>query len=73
MGTKRSIADGPGRPRWENLADDELLQMRFSALRLRLEDSANRPEVERTHAELARRGIQFRPHVPRVVVVHVAT
>ncbi len=49
--------------RWENLADDELLGLRFRELHLRLEGSVAWPEVLRLYAELARRGIRFRPHV----------
>jgi hypothetical protein len=62
MGTKRRTAAGSG-PRWENLGDQQLLDLRFSALRLRPEDSGIWPEVERLYGELERRGIRFRPHV----------
>jgi hypothetical protein len=49
MGTKRS--GGQWRPRWENLADPDLLRMRFSALGLRPEQSSIWPDVERLYAE----------------------
>jgi hypothetical protein len=48
--------------RWESLDDEALLAMRFQDLRLRLRDSLAWPAVERLYAELARRGLRFRPH-----------
>ena len=47
---------------WETLDDAALLGLRFRDLHLRLEDSLAWPAVERLHAELARRGLRFRPH-----------
>jgi Putative zinc-binding metallo-peptidase len=48
---------------WADYADDALLKLRFSSLRLRLKGSLVWPEVERLRNELERRGIRFRPHV----------
>jgi Putative zinc-binding metallo-peptidase len=48
---------------WADYADDALLQLRFSSLRLRLRNSLIWPDVERLYEELDRRGIRFRPHV----------
>jgi hypothetical protein len=47
---------------WVRLPDAELLEVRFCDLGLTLERSPLVPLVERLHAELARRGIAFRPH-----------
>jgi hypothetical protein len=60
MATNRG--KGGRRRRWETLDDEALLGVRFCDLRLRLEDSLAWPAVERLHAELARRGLRFRPH-----------
>jgi len=60
MATNRG--KGGRRRRWESLDDEALLGVRFCDLRLRLEDSLAWPAVERLHAELARRGLRFRPH-----------
>jgi hypothetical protein len=64
-GTKRSKHAVSARRRyaWEDLGDDDLLGRRFRDLRLRLEGSDAWPEVERLYADLARRGLRFRPHV----------
>lgn len=48
---------------WADYDDDDLLNLRFSSLRLRLKHSLVWPEVERLRDELERRGIRFRPHV----------
>jgi hypothetical protein len=49
--------------RWANYDDDDLLQLRFSSLRLRLHNDLVWPDVLRLHDELERRGIRWRPHV----------
>jgi hypothetical protein len=43
--------------------DEDLLQLRFRQLHLKVEDSLVWPQVQRLYAELERRGIRFRPHV----------
>jgi hypothetical protein len=48
---------------WERLEDDALLRLKFSDLRLRVEDSMVAPDVERLRRELASRGLGFKPHV----------
>jgi hypothetical protein len=66
MATKRARGRqaAPGRRyRWEDLDEEDLLQLRFRQLRLQLKDSPAWPEVQRLYAELERRGIRFRPHV----------
>ena len=47
---------------WARLSDAELLEVRFCDLGLSLERSPLAPLVRRLHADLERRGIQFRPH-----------
>jgi hypothetical protein len=50
--------------RWEQLDDAALLQLRLRDLRLQLQRSPRlRQCVQRLYAELAARGIRFRPHV----------
>ncbi|MEM1227370.1 MAG: putative zinc-binding metallopeptidase [Planctomycetota bacterium] len=44
------------------LSDDELLDMRFCDLNLRLVDSALQKNVDELHRELSARGLKFRPH-----------
>ena len=51
------------RYRWEDLDEEDLLQLKFRQLRLQLKDSPAWAEVRRLYAELERRGIRFRPHV----------
>jgi hypothetical protein len=51
------------RYRWEDLDEEDLLQLKFRQLRLQLKDSPAWPEVRRLYSELERRGIRFRPHV----------
>ena len=60
----------PARPRrrvapaWTRLPDQELLKLRFCDLGLRrIERAPLRSAVDRLYAELARRGIRFRPHI----------
>jgi len=53
----------PRRPRWQDLDDDDLLQLRLRELHLKVEDSLVWPAVQQLHAELERRGIRFHPHV----------
>ena len=50
------------RPDWESLSDDELLELRFCELGLRIEGSSLEPRIAELYAELAARGIAFRPH-----------
>jgi len=47
---------------WEPLDDAALLRLRFRDLGLRFSDSAIHADALRVGAELARRGIAFRPH-----------
>lgn len=51
------------RHEWESFGDEDLLQLRFRELGLRMADSVVHNDVERLYGELARRGIRFRPHV----------
>lgn len=48
---------------WTRLSDDELLQLRFSDLKLRLRGSRLERRLQRIYDELHRRGIAFRPHM----------
>jgi hypothetical protein len=49
-------------PAWTRLTDEQLLQRRFSDLRLALTDSRLETSVRRLYAELSAKGIRFRPH-----------
>ena len=49
-------------PAWTRLSDEQLLQRRFSSLRLALTDSRLEASVRRVYAELGAKGIHFRPH-----------
>ena len=48
---------------WQQLPDEQLLDMRLCDLKLRLSTSAVQPRIRRLYRELAARGISFRPHV----------
>ena len=47
---------------WPDLSDDELLEVRFSELGLKIEGSPIEPRISQLHDELAARGLTFRPH-----------
>jgi hypothetical protein len=47
---------------WENLADDQLLSLRFCDLKLAIDGTDLEQAIERLYGELATRGIRFRPH-----------
>jgi hypothetical protein len=47
---------------WETLSDDQLLSLRFRDLGLRIAGTELERAIERLYAELATRGIRFRPH-----------
>jgi len=49
-------------PAWTRLDDEALLDLRFCDLRLSLASSGLEASVRRLHAELASKGIRFRPH-----------
>jgi len=49
-------------PSWVKFSDDELLDMRFCDLGLRIEDSPVKPCIDQLYQELAARGLKFRPH-----------
>lgn len=51
-----------GQPEWVALTDDELLDLRFCDLGLRIEDSPVQPCIDQLYVELAERGLRFRPH-----------
>ena len=50
-------------PAWTRLDDGDLLELRFSDLRLSLANSRLEASVRRLYGELAHKGIRFRPHV----------
>ena len=52
-----------GKPVWEDLPDEALLDLRLCDLGLRVEGTPLESRVERLYAELARAGLRFRPHV----------
>ncbi len=47
---------------WELLSDEQLLSLRFCDLRLKIEGTELAGAIERLYAELAARGIRFKPH-----------
>ncbi|NQT36789.1 MAG: putative zinc-binding metallopeptidase [Planctomycetes bacterium] len=49
-------------PDWVTLSGDELLDVRFCDLKIRIEDTPLKKRVERLHEELRMRGLRFRPH-----------
>jgi hypothetical protein len=48
---------------WTRRSDDELLQLRFSDLKLKLAGSPLARRLQRINGELQKRGIAFRPHM----------
>lgn len=51
----------PASSPWATLKDDELLKLRFCDLHLRIEGSDLEPRIDQLFAELAARGVTFRP------------
>lgn len=49
-------------PRWLGYRDEELLDLKFSSLRLRLDETPLQERIEQLYEELERRGLRFRPH-----------
>jgi hypothetical protein len=50
-------------PAWTRLDDEELLDLRFCDLRLRMSRTPLEDSVRRLYVELERKGLLFRPHV----------
>ena len=48
--------------KWTEMRDDELLDVRFCDLKLRLDETPLADRIERLYGELARRDLTFRPH-----------
>jgi hypothetical protein len=48
---------------WADLPDEELLELRFCDLDLKLEDSRLEPLIETLYKDLEKKGINFKPHV----------
>lgn len=59
----RNSKRGAGSYRWAGLHDDDLLELRFRDLKLKVTDSVLWPEIQTLYTELGRRGITFKPHV----------
>jgi len=61
---KKAAGSGAGRRRlwWTRLDDEQLLDLRFRDLGLDLERSPLAPQIRRLNADIARRGLIFRPH-----------
>lgn len=47
---------------WENLTDEELLDLKLSDLGLRIDDTWAAPLISKLHSELASKNLNFRPH-----------
>jgi hypothetical protein len=62
MGKKAAQRNSTLNDLWSQLADDELLDMRFCDLALTIPDTPLEARIARIHAELARRQIRFRPY-----------
>jgi len=59
----RAASKGRRTPKWwARLSDEELLDLRFCDLGLKLEDAAVLRPLEKLYAELEAKGIRFRPH-----------
>ena len=50
------------KPGWIRYTDEELLNLKFSELRLRLSDTVLQERIDRLYEELENRNISFRPH-----------
>ena len=61
-GAARSSSSGRGEPFWASYDDERLLDVRMCDLGVTLEDSTLEPRLEQLRAELAARGLDFRPH-----------
>lgn len=61
-GAKRRNAQGAGVPAWARYSDDQLLELRFCDLKLKIEGTELEERVERVREELQRRRVDFRPH-----------
>jgi hypothetical protein len=59
--TRHSYSPRPN-PAWALLPEDKLLRLKLSDLELAIGGSALEKLLKRAHADLARRGIRFRPH-----------
>src|SRR6187397_1831104 len=59
------MAGGRGRLRkfWEDFSDEELLELRFSELKLSIEHGPCAPAIEQLRTELDSKGVVFRPHI----------
>src|SRR5258706_9659501 len=57
-------AAGSRRPQyaWETLSDDQLLNLRFCDLKLKVQGTELEDAIQRLYRELESRGIRFRPH-----------
>lgn len=49
-------------PAWVHYSDETLLGMKFSALKLRLEDTPLQKRIHQLYGEMEDRGLRFRPH-----------
>ncbi len=60
---KRGTSRRRAHPAWAELPDEELLDLRFKDLDLRIEGTVIEARVARLYDEMAGRGLRFRPHV----------
>jgi hypothetical protein len=58
----RKLRSRPESPRWARYSDEELLDLRFSDLEIGIAGTPLEERIARLHAELAERGLRFRPH-----------
>ena len=63
MGKSTTTRRRRGEPAWVDLPDEELLDLRFCDLGLRIEETVVEDRVDRLYEELGSRGIRLRPHV----------
>lgn len=64
-GTKAATKKPPSRRRrfsWTRLSDEDLLDLRFCDLGLKIEGTGFERHIEKLYSELRRRGLDFRPH-----------
>ena len=63
MGKRTTTRRRRGEPEWVGLPDEDLLDLRFCDLGLRIKGTVVEDRVERLYDEMAARGIRLRPHV----------
>lgn len=61
MSHRKNFYRGP-EPAWSGYSDQQLLDLQFCNLKLRIQDTVFPDRMDRLYRELSKRGIHFRPH-----------